>query len=239
MICTLGVLILLCPAGGGSTVNFSVETAGAILWGITALGGLAWLLALWGYARAAAPPAEVVTRRNVEGQPHDVADGLAKALASPAWGSAPLLVRRERDELLVAMPAAGPSFRAVPSFSRCSVELRSTGSGTDAIFTVDYSDGRRRALLGGKIMLAVGLLVLIALPALLYLFALPSENPGVRGQVIQVIHVGHLLWPPWLFYAIYRRGRRATEAFLEAAAANAGVLAEAFAAGRAKGFQAD
>jgi len=56
----------------------------------------------------------------------------------------------------------------------------------------------------------------------------------VRGQVIQAIQMIHVLWPPWLVYALYGRARQATDIFLDAAVANASALAEAFAAGRRK-----
>lgn len=248
MPCGAALALLAAAAGKGSGLPFGL--AQAILWGIAALGAIAWLLALRACARIAAPgPGEteepdregggrrlIATRTSVvEGAPADVADGLTRALSSPSWGSAPLLVKREGAELLAAVPAAPPRLGGVPCFSRCEVRLGPAGGGkTEVTFRTDFTAVRRRCLMVAKILLGLGLLVLVALPVLLYFFALPSENPGARAQVLQAIHVGHLLWPPWLVYALYRRSRRATETFLNAAAANASVLAEALAAGRVR-----
>ena len=166
--------------------------------------------------------------------------GRARASPRPARGKprspiAKLLVKRKGAELLAAMPVAPPRLGGVPCFSRCEVRLGPAGGGkTEVTFRMDFTAVRGRCLLVAKVLLGLGLLALVVLPALLYFFALPSENPGARAQVFQAIHVGHLLWPPWLVYALYKRSRRATETFLNAAAANASVLAEALAAGRVR-----
>ncbi len=218
--------------------GISSGAAQVVLWSIAGAGALAWLWALRGYFRAAAlggAGGESIWVKVVPGSLADVADGLTRALASPNWGSAPLLVKREGEDLLVAMPSGGARLRSMPCFSRCAVELRPVGeSQTEVISRMDFNEARRRALLAARVLLAAGLVVLVALPLVLHFFAASSENPAVRFQVVQAVHVGHLLWPPWLCYALYKRSRRATEMFLDAAAANAAVLAEAFAARRAK-----
>jgi hypothetical protein len=246
-----GLMGLLAAAGasGGAAKGISSEAAQAVLWGIAAAGALAWLAAVWGYVRVAGAGANESEETDasgerrlvrgrvkvVRGEPRDVADGLTRALGSASWGALPVMVKREGDELLVAVPSGGPYLRAVPTFSRCAVELRAAGSGqTEVNFRMDFTDVRRRALRAARVLLCLGLILLVALPLLLYFFAAGSETPGARFQVVQAIHVGHLLWPPWLIYAIYKRGRRATEMHLDAAANNASVLAEAFAAKRAK-----
>lgn len=222
----------------GKPTGLSPEVAGYILWSITGVGAIAWLLALRGYIKASAlggGGAESSWAKVVAGSAADVADGLARALASPSWGSMPLLVKREGDNLLVAVPAGRPRLRSVPCFSRCAVELRPVGeSQTEVIFRMDFAVARARALRTAGVLLGAGLALLIGLPLFLHFFVVSAEDPKVRFQVIQAIHFGHLLWPPWLCYALYKRSRRATEMFLTAAAANASVLAEAFAARRAR-----
>ncbi len=221
----------------GRPAGISPETAGYILWSITGVGALAWLLALRGYLKASAlgGGAESSWAKVVAGSAADVADGLARALTSPSWGSLPLLVKREGDNLLAAVPTGKPRLRSVPCFSRCAVELRPVGGeGTEVIFRMDFGVARGRALGTARVLLGAGLVLLIGLPLFLHFFVVSSDVPAMRFQVIQAIHIGHLLWPPWLCYALYKRSRRATEMFLDAASANASVLAEAFAAGRAR-----
>jgi hypothetical protein len=237
-------------AGGGRGLGFSVETAQIILLCITVVGAICWALALLGWMRlgsissgeteereaSGGPARQTLTRvKLVDGEPPDVADGLVRAMGTPSWGTVPLLVKRQGDGLLVAVPRDAPGLRSVPCFSSCAVELRAIGSGkTEVKFKLDFSAVRSRARRVAGVLLVAGLLLLIALPLCLYLFALPSESGAVRGQVIQAIHIGHLLWPPWLVYAIHKRTRRATGMYLDAAANNAAVLADAFAARRDK-----
>jgi hypothetical protein len=234
------------PAGAaGGSGGLSPETARTILWAIAGAGALAWLLALRGWLRIRAEspaggPAglegfDSVRAVVLQGAPGDLAEGLARALASPGWGLAALAVKRPAPDCLEAAPLGGASLRRVPSFDRCTIELRSAGAGgTEAVFRSDFAALRGRALRISGALLAAGLAWLVALTLLLHFLAAGAEQPAVRYQVVQAAHAVHLLWPPWLIYALYRRSRRASEMVLDAAAANAAALAEAFAAGRAR-----
>ena len=51
-------------------------------------------------------------------------------------------------------------------------------------------------------MCAVALMVVLG--AVMILFVLPAENEGVKAQTLQTIHIGHLLWPPFLLMHRYR-----------------------------------
>jgi hypothetical protein len=243
-------LLAAAAADGGAARGISEETARTILWSITALGAIWWLLLVWGYARIAGvgpneseefDPARggarfISTRaRVVGGAPADVADGLERALSSPSHGRLPLTVERDESGGLSARPMIGPYLRAVPTFTVCSVELRPVGEDTDVAYHMDFTEVRRRAIVAARILLGLSLALLIALPLTLFFLAAGSSNPEVRYQVIQAAHVVHLLWPPLLVYALYRRGRRGTEIMLDKAANDASALAEAFAAKRAKG----
>lgn len=241
---------LLVALSGGRNRGISQDQAEMIIYCVAGAGGLAWLLTLLAWARLSSPrPGEsrevdarggvrlTSTRvKIVSGEPADVADGLVRALASPSRGACPLLVKREGDGLLAAVPAGKPAIRSVPCFSSCAVELRRLLAGqTEVTFRMEFSGVRRAARRAAGVLMALGLLVLIVLPGLLYFFAAGASSGAARFQVVQAVHAGHLLWPPWLIFALYRRGRRATEIYLDSAANNASVLGEAFAASRARG----
>jgi hypothetical protein len=249
------VELLLLAAGAvlRQAPGMSQQAAELTLLCIAAAGGLVWLLTLKAWRRLSAPQpgeqyetdlqggshlvqSEVAV---VSGDPADVADGLVRALGSPSWGTLPLLVKREGHSLIVAVPATGPSLLSVPCFSRCAAELRGVAPGrTEVTFKADCGTVRLRARMIGGVLLIAGALVLVALPAGLYLLAARAASPALRFQVVQTIHVGHLLWPPWLVFAMYRRTRRATAIYLQSAANNAAALAEAFAVGRARAANA-
>lgn len=63
-------------------------------------------------------------------------------------------------------------------------------------------------LLGARVVVALGALVTIGLYLVLREFVLPSESPGVRGQVFQMVQAVHVLWPPFLLAGFARRSRR-------------------------------
>lgn len=228
----------------------SPETAQFVLVALALCGVLAWLFALWGFERLRRPgPGEseqrdgtggtrlvAVRTRLLVGEPADIGEGLLRALATGGgWGGAPVVVKRESPLILTAAVIAPPRLAAVPAFTACRIELRpAPGGGTEATFGADYTACRRRALLIAGSVLAAGLAVMVGLVAFLWLKVLPSDKAALRGQVVQAIQMIHVLWPPWLVYALYQRARRATDIYLDAAAANASALAEAFAAGRRK-----
>ncbi len=39
-------------------------------------------------------------------------------------------------------------------------------------------------------------------------YVLPSPNPGVRNQAVQMVQVVHFLWPPFLFAALSGQASR-------------------------------
>lgn len=229
----------------------SPETARFVLLAV-ALGGLTgWLLALWGFARVAQPGSGeveetddagrrrlIATRTSVvQADPELLAEGLLRSLASSGagWSAQPVMVKRADHDRLVLESMMPPRLTAVPAFSRCEATLRPAGSGSAEItFRADYSAVRRKAMIIAGALLAAGLAFGAGLFVFLWLKVLPSGDKAVRGQVVQMMQMIHLLWPPWLVYSLYRRSRRATEMYLAAAAANGAAMAEALATARRK-----
>jgi hypothetical protein len=89
-------------------------------------------------------------------------------------------------------------------------QLRLTPLGDDST-RIDYAlelkplDGWLRA---ASVVQLAGLLVLVGLFWLLYTLVVPAPQPGVRWQVLQMFQVSHVLWPPFLLIALYRRWRQ-------------------------------
>jgi hypothetical protein len=50
----------------------------------------------------------------------------------------------------------------------------------------------------------------------MFAYVVPSPNPGVRGQAVQMVQVCHLLWPPFLFTALSRQPARMIQARVSA-----------------------
>jgi hypothetical protein len=167
----------------------------------------------------------------VGGAPDDVAEGLLRVL-TPV-GPAPVRVSRRDDGLIVLETALPRRFQFIPAFSRCEIRVAAAGTGSEISFRADCGEIRRKAKLWALTLLALAAVVMVGLVAFLWIKVLPLEE-RLRGQVLQAMQMIHVLWPPWLVYALHRYARRGTEAWLDAAAANASVLAEAMAAKRRK-----
>lgn len=73
----------------------------------------------------------------------------------------------------------------------------------------DLTSLHRRYLVGvGSVVFVIAPALIIGLFAALYFFAAPSDHPGMRGQVFQILQTVHGLWPPLVFSRQYRSVRR-------------------------------
>jgi hypothetical protein len=80
---------------------------------------------------------------------------------------------------------------------------------------VDYTltvNPRRWLLAVGSVIQVLGLVVLVGGYWALSNYIAPSLNPGLRYQVVQMLQVVHLLWPPILMAFLYRKVRESTAA---------------------------
>ncbi len=156
----------------------------------------------------------------VDGDASTLASRAATILAKGAFGPVKILektddrVRFERVEAGLGRQPAGHWFR------RGELRFAPLRSGRTRVEWAAEPAGMR-ALLGlGAAFQAAGLLALVVGGWAVYTYFATSPDPALRGQTFQMLQVGHLLWPPFLFGALYRRGSRAAAAQLEALANN-------------------
>ena len=77
--------------------------------------------------------------------------------------------------------------------------------------TTDFTElARRRLLLMSILVFAVPLVILLV-AGVIWQFVVPNGHPAIRWQVVQMVQIVHVLWPPFLVAALYRRQRRAAE----------------------------
>jgi hypothetical protein len=81
-------------------------------------------------------------------------------------------------------------------------------------------------LVAGGIVQIVGLVGLIAGCWAMSTYVATSPEPAVRWQSLQMLQVVHVLWPPFLFGGLYRRGVRGVRAEFEALVNNLPYLEE-------------
>jgi hypothetical protein len=86
------------------------------------------------------------------------------------------------------------------------IEAARSSGGSLLVAEIDDAALTRRFLLGlGAFVLILMPLVVGGVCLALWHLAAPSENPGIRGQCFQVAQIVHVLWPPFLIYAAWKR----------------------------------
>jgi len=167
------------------------------------IGALFWLMALGLYRKlASAQQVQKIEARIPGKYPAETIKDLLAAskdvLADARVFSAqPRLTRPAENRLLIEQ--GGLEVR---------MEATRVGGGTLLVAEVDDSKYTRRFLLG------LGAYVLILMPVVIggaavamWHFVAPSERPAIRWQSLQILQISHVLWPPFLIYALWNRPR--------------------------------
>lgn len=212
----------------------SPEVAEALVFGITAVGFVVWLISLNllvksaklvqpemrdGFAESPTPN-WLTGSDELEGDPTTLAAKAAEVLARGTLG--PVKIVNKTDERIV-FERIDPGIANQPPgrwFRRG--ELRFTGlrqNRTQVEWAVEPA-GFQWMLGVGGIVQTVGLVGLIVGCWAMSTYVAPSPDPDVRWQSLQMLQVVHVLWPPFLFGGLYRRGVRGVKAEFEALANN-------------------
>lgn len=213
------------------------ETARTVFYAIATIGFIAWVVGLqfisvsYRSERDAAreamsqlgldePPSGrlLVGRAEVEGQPAALAAKAAASLAkSGQWTLSPLKILEKTDDRVV-FEGAGPNATGRlgwRSVGRGQLQFASIGPNRTAVsYAVEIGSGRWLLVCGG-IFNALGLAALLLASALMLTIVVPSPNPAVRAQAVQMVQVIHFLWPPFLFGGLYRSLRRSVRVGFE------------------------
>lgn len=195
-----------------------------IFYAIAAVAVVVWLCALQFVLRtqrSAATPSElwedegeslgesdgtaVQGSAEVDGQPGELAAKAASILAQQGVTTiGPVKVMEQTDQRVVfeAMPHLGGRF-----LQRGILEFQALpGDRTRVDYTV-LIPRRHGLLVGAWIFQALGLIALVVGFAVIQTWLASHPNPAVHWQSVQMVHVVHFLWPPFLFAGIFRRVR--------------------------------
>lgn len=178
------------------------ETAAFWLDTIAAIGVAAWAIGAWFVQRTRATLREPLAKAvEVAASPAAILQRLASTIAAARPGS-PLA-----GSVIDAVSATELRWhsKAGPHAHVGVVQV----DGTNTSSSVTYGlIGQSRMLRGATWALAIGALAVPGIYLLLRTFALPSDDPNVRGQVIQMAQCVHALWPPFLLAGLARGLRR-------------------------------
>ena len=87
------------------------------------------------------------------------------------------------------------------------------GAAFAAEATFGRADQRLMALMTGLVLVLTPL-VLAGLAAVMWSVVIPNARPSVRWQVVQIVQMTHVLWPPFLVYRLHKKARVPTQRFL-------------------------
>jgi len=215
------------------------EAAQLVLSGILVIGAVVWLTGLQFLVRASravtperdqdmypdsqspSAPNRLTGYAEVQGQPGVLATRAASILAkgSPLG---PIKIVEKTDDRL-AFERLGPGMANQPASrwfrrgelrfstarqSRCRVEWTAELANMDWLLKL------------GALFQVLGLLALGIGGWAIDTYVVSSPEPAVRWQTVQIMQAVHFLWPPFLFGALYRRGRKEVAAHFEALAHN-------------------
>ncbi len=193
------------------------------IWAVgTIIAAVVWLLGLWflvasSRRRETAPELPVDHFAQVEEVPKHAflgtveVNGPAPVLMEKA---ASLLVReafgflkiQERTNNRLVFERIGPVRAGVPHWGR--LRFLALGSGRTRIDYALAPPSSGWLLWLGGFFQACGLAALVAGSWLIHEYCVPSPEPALRTQAIQMVQVAHFLWPPFLCGALYRRRQR-------------------------------
>jgi hypothetical protein len=211
----------------------SVEAAQLVLFAITGLGAIIWVVALNFLSRCyrSQQPTELLAfgdpvaahgligGAEVDGQPRQLAARAATVLAHGSQSSfGPVKIVEKTDERIVfERPETGIGNRSAGNwFRRAELRFTAVSSTRTRVEWLVEPVSIRWFLQLGVLFQIVGLLALVFGCAFIHTYVAASPDPAVRWQTLQMIQVVHFLWPPFLFGGLYRRGLRAAPNQLDA-----------------------
>lgn len=212
----------------------SPELAQQVVIGITVVGAVVWLWSLTFLMKSARsmkspmealddgspPDGSISGVAEVDGDPKVLVARAASLLAKGTLGSLKIVEKTdarlvfERTDPGIARQSVGRLFRRG--------EFRFTSlrqNRTQVAWSVEAGHFRWLLWIGG-LVLALGLVALIVLCWAIMTFVATSPVPAIRWQSLQMLQVIHLLWPPFLFGGLYRRGNKGIAAQFESFANN-------------------
>jgi hypothetical protein len=216
------------------------EVAQVVFYAITAIGIVVWLAGLQflSGARRAVKAAQVdewvltdlpsAAARNrltgsaeVDGQPSALADKAASLLAQGApVAFGPVKIVEKTDDTVTFERLGSADLAVARWFRRGELRFAAAGQGRTRIDWVAELADRSVFLWLGGLFQVLGLLALVVGGWAIYTYVLPSPDPAVRWQSVQIVQAVHFLWPPFLFGTRYRRGVTDVAAQFEALANN-------------------
>lgn len=157
------------------------------------LGVFVWIFGLSLYLKIKSLPQRLTERKTINGKSNE---------------ETMKILLKETVKTMGIFEKTDNSFTLQLPLSRLRIRVEPEAGGTSLNMEMDFT---RLWRVMGTIMAALVLflepVVIIGIFLLLWFFAVPNDSPGVRWQVVQVVQVIHVLWPPFLIYFLFIKFR--------------------------------
>jgi hypothetical protein len=162
------------------------------------VGVVVWLVALWLYRRMAdTPAAETIEAAIRDKSPAEAIKAVVAWMALPQGG--PVTLSRP-SELVFEITQL-----------HCHARIEAYRAGGQTMLAAEFDDTKLRRRMQRWLALNIVVVIPIAIVAIgywLWYYAAASAAPGVRTQAVQIVQLVHVLWPPFLFYGLWKNQRR-------------------------------
>lgn len=175
----------------------SEETAKLIIAAGGAIGVVAWFAALQLYRKMAATPAvETLETPVSEKSPTEAMKAVVERVGQLAF------------QTQLARPAE--NVFEITQFG-CHTRIEARRIGGQTLLVAEFSDAALRRKWQWVFALFVVLLMpltIVGVTFALWHFAAPNAASGIRWQCVQILQTVHVLWPPFLFYGLWKQMRK-------------------------------
>jgi hypothetical protein len=192
----------------------NAATAEMVLYAITAIALVVWVEGLrfltatvWKEKKGSeefakldepAPAKLIYGSAEVAGRADELSQKAAAVMAARS-----IKICEKTDESIVFETPSGSS----ADWPHLSGQMRFTPLSAQTT-RVDYALVKphvRVLLILGLVFQAIGFVAIVAGFLLIYFFVVANNNPAVRWQTLQMVHVFNLLWPQFLVAGLYRK----------------------------------
>lgn len=211
------------------------EFVATIIFGvIMSLGALTWLIAIRYTRRLGRSPSHLDWTADYDRQPGlNTGELLCDVSKDELMERIPKILRRQslsilasvfkleqRNDSELSFQRIGPLICNLPIalyFSRVRFRFEPQSANTTLVkYTIDQADVLNlMQRIASRILFFVAFPIMVAIGLLMCCVVIPSQDLAIRAQVIQTIHIFHVIWPAFMFIGIAAAAKKATKEFVE------------------------
>jgi DNA-binding transcriptional ArsR family regulator len=188
----------------------------SMIWGLAMLAAVIANSMGWrSWLRTFAPSGVNTGSVDLPGSPEEVSRRIAKTLVAGSQRVSARILEADsrlvRAQLRPVLPSRGGRSSIGTNAGAvlvCHIDRRIEGCRVE--YTLDTGELGQSYRTITAALLALGAAAIVVAAVLFPTVVIPSDDPAIRGQTVQVVQLVHFLWPPFLLTYQARRARSMT-----------------------------